>query len=180
MAAHAILYQLHKKINDKKEKEVLAAAFRQADLNGDGRLSVEEIFKIFQDHEVPVTVEEIRDVVAAADKDGTGQLTIQEFSSSQKAVETVQEGRGEDTKKIEPPKSPGPNRAGGSGPTGLDKAEMAFKLYDKDKDGYITKAEMTKLSKTLTKDQIDKAFKRFDSDGDGRLSYTEFKKMMHK
>jgi hypothetical protein len=33
---------------------------------------------------------------------------------------------------------------------------MAFKLYDKDKDGYITKAEMTKLSKTLTKDQIDK------------------------
>jgi hypothetical protein len=37
-----------------------------------------------------------------------------------------------------------------------DKAEMAFKLYDKDKDGYITKAEMTKLSKTLTKDQIDK------------------------
>jgi Ca2+-binding EF-hand superfamily protein len=32
---------------------------------------------------------------------------------------------------------------------------MAFKLYDKDKDGYITKAEMTKLSKTLTKEQID-------------------------
>ncbi len=40
-----------------------------------------------------------------------------------------------------------------------DKAEMAFKLYDKDKDGYITKAEMTKLSKTLTKDQIDKVEK---------------------
>jgi hypothetical protein len=39
-----------------------------------------------------------------------------------------------------------------------DKAEMAFKLYDKDKDGYITKAEMTKLSKTLTKDQIDKVY----------------------
>ena len=62
----------------------------------------------------------------------------------------------------------------------LDKAEMAFKLYDKDKDGYITKAEMVKLSKNLTKDQIDRAFARFDSDGDGRLSYAEFKKMMHK
>ena len=37
-----------------------------------------------------------------------------------------------------------------------DKAEMAFKLYDRDKDGYITKAEMVKLSKNLTKDQVEK------------------------
>ena len=36
-------------------------------------------------------------------------------------------------------------------------AEIAFRLYDKDKDGYITKSEMEKLSKTLTKEQIDKA-----------------------
>ena len=35
-------------------------------------------------------------------------------------------------------------------------AEIAFRLYDKDKDGYITKSEMEKLSKTLTKEQIDK------------------------
>jgi len=35
-------------------------------------------------------------------------------------------------------------------------AELAFKLYDKDRDGYITKSEMEKLSKTLTKDQVKK------------------------
>lgn len=35
-------------------------------------------------------------------------------------------------------------------------AQMAFKLYDRDKDGYITKAEMIKISKTLTKDQVEK------------------------
>ena len=39
---------------------------------------------------------------------------------------------------------------------GQDKAQMAFKLYDRDKDGYITKAEMVKLSKNLTKDQVEK------------------------
>ena len=33
---------------------------------------------------------------------------------------------------------------------------MAFKLYDRDKDGYITKAEMVKLSKNLTKEQVEK------------------------
>ena len=59
-------------------------------------------------------------------------------------------------------------------------AELAFKLYDKDKDGYITKNEMEKLSKTLTKEQIEKVFARFDKDGDGRLSYAEFRKMMNK
>ena len=59
-------------------------------------------------------------------------------------------------------------------------AELAFKLYDKDKDGYITKSEMEKLSKTLTKSQIEKVFAKFDADGDGRLSYTEFRRMMNK
>ena len=81
-------------------------------------------------------------------------------------------------------------------PDKKDKAEMAFRLYDKDKDGYITKGEMVKLSKTLTKEQVEKvkfqqlllliwfgeyqAFSKFDSDGDGRLSLAEFKKMMNK
>ncbi len=51
-----------------------------------------------------------------------------------------------------------------------DKAEMAFKLYDKDKDGYITKAEMTKLSKTLTKDQIDKVYTAM------KISFTDSQK----
>ena len=37
-----------------------------------------------------------------------------------------------------------------------DKAEMAFRLFDKDKDGYITKGEMVKLSKTLSKEQVEK------------------------
>ena len=41
-----------------------------------------------------------------------------------------------------------------AGESKQDKAEMAFKLYDKDKDGYITKAEMVKLSKTLTREQV--------------------------
>merc|ERR1712039_611650 len=58
--------------------------------------------------------------------------------------------------------------------------ELVFKLYDEDKDGYITKTEMEKgeLSKNLTKEQIEKVFARFDADGDGRLSYSEFKKMI--
>ena len=35
---------------------------------------------------------------------------------------------------------------------------MAFKLYDKDKDGFVTRGEMNKLAKNLTKVQIDKVW----------------------
>ena len=59
-------------------------------------------------------------------------------------------------------------------------AENAFKLYDKDNDGFITKSEMEKLSKNLTKEQIDKIYERFDKDGDGRLTLPEFRKMMQR
>lgn len=34
------------------------------------------------------------------------------------------------------------------------KAELAFKVFDKNHDGYITKSEMLKASKNLTKEQV--------------------------
>ena len=37
-----------------------------------------------------------------------------------------------------------------------DKAQIAFKLFDKDKDGFVTKSEMEKRSRNLSKDQIEK------------------------
>ena len=52
---------------------------------------------------------------------------------------------------------------GGAGPSeprdSGKQAEIAFRLYDKDRDGFITKSEMEKLSKTLTKEQIGKVKK---------------------
>ena len=39
----------------------------------------------------------------------------------------------------------------------MERSEIAFSLFDKDKDGYVTSNEMKKISKTLTDDQVDKA-----------------------
>ena len=36
-----------------------------------------------------------------------------------------------------------------------EKADLAFKAFDKNRDGYITKGEMLKTSKNLTKKQVD-------------------------
>ena len=78
----------------------------------------------------------------------------------------------------------------------MNKTEIAFSLYDDNRDGYVTSQEMMKRSKALTKAQVDKVnlekcslgilvnifqvFQKFDLDGDGRLSFNEFKKMMIK
>lgn len=161
----AIVLFNQQRIRDRQKRDQLAEAFRKADKNGDGRLSVEEIHGIYSAHGVDVTREEVQKIVDAADKDGTGLLTEKEFVYSQAVGDAMEDVNNEATK----PK-----------PDTSRQAEIAFRLYDKDKDGYITKNEMEKLSKNLSKEQIDKVFARFDADGDGKLSYAEFRKMMNK
>ena len=62
----------------------------------------------------------------------------------------------------------------------IAKAERAFKVFDKDNDGFITKEEFAKISKKLNRDQVEAVFNKFDKDGDGVLSFEEFKKMLNK
>ena len=38
----------------------------------------------------------------------------------------------------------------------MESSEIAFSLFDKDKDGYVTSNEMKKISKKLTDDQVNK------------------------
>lgn len=69
-----------------------------------------------------------------------------------------------------------------------EKLKLSFKLYDLDKDGYISKEELEKvmlqLSQVLSKNEdqseeiqnaIDFMFQDFDLDGDGKLSFNEYK-----
>ena len=62
----------------------------------------------------------------------------------------------------------------------MNNTEIAFSLFDQNRDGFISSKEMIKKSKTLTPQQVDKVFEKFDTDGDGRLSFSEFKKMMER
>ena len=61
---------------------------------------------------------------------------------------------------------------------GMDKAEIAFRLTDTNKDGYIDKQEFEKMAKSLTKEKIDKVFENCDKNKDGKLDFSEFKEMM--
>ena len=46
----------------------MVEAFRKADKNGDGRLSVDEIYAIYIEHGIEVTREEVEKLVEEADK----------------------------------------------------------------------------------------------------------------
>lgn len=56
------------------------------------------------------------------------------------------------------------SKAEGAVATTLDKAKLAFNAYDRNRDGYLTKAELRKTSKKMTDKQIDAVFEKYDKD----------------
>ena len=58
----------------------------------------------------------------------------------------------------------------------------AFRVFDKDGNGLISKAELTNimsiLGDTLTNEEIDEMIIEADVDGDGFINYEEFVRMM--
>ncbi len=68
---------------------------------------------------------------------------------------------------------------------GVDKSEelkAAFRLFDKNKDGYITRAElksaMRKIGEPVTDKEAASLVKQADLDKDGKVNYDEFVKAL--
>jgi len=133
-----------RKSKDKRQQESLLAAFKRADLNGDGLLTAEEYYHILADHGVECSRDEIKEILRLADQDHDGFISREEFMD-------------------EPPKRPDPKSA-----------EGAFKVFDMNHDGFVTKDEMLKLCKHLNKEQVDKLFESKDKNHDEKLSRKEF------
>lgn len=148
------MFLMLKKSSDRRQREALEAAFKKADVNGDGFLSADEYYRILKDHGVDCSYEEIMHIMQIADKDHDGKISKEEFIGTEK-----------------------PQKAKDLGPDA--KAELAFNAFDKNHDGYITKSEMLKVSKNLTKQQVDAVFKRNDGNHDGKLTLEEFQEFMH-
>ena len=53
-----------------------------------------------------------------------------------------------------------------------------FSAELRNRDGYLTKAELRKTSRKMTDAQIDAVFEKFDKNRDGRLDFEEFKELM--
>jgi Ca2+-binding EF-hand superfamily protein len=59
------------------------------------------------------------------------------------------------------------------------KVAVAFNMFDRNNDGYVTKAEFGRTLKNLKETQINAIFKKYDENADEKLTQEEFKTFMN-
>eukprot|EP00092_Neocalanus_flemingeri_P062616 GFUD01075567.1.p1 GENE.GFUD01075567.1~~GFUD01075567.1.p1 ORF type:complete len:149 (+),score=63.10 GFUD01075567.1:51-497(+) len=131
-------------------------AFDEFDKDGSGAISSKELLGVMRAMGQNPTEDELNNLVMEVDLDGNGTIDFPEFLEmmKQKANEVDQEA---------------------------DLME-AFKIFDRDKDGYIDMKELKKvtnmLGSMLSKEEVDEFMAEADVDGNGKLDYDEFVKML--
>jgi len=142
---------------DADELKRLARRFKKLDVDGSGALSVEEFMSLPELQQNPL----VQRVIDIFDTDGNGEVDFKEFIQgiSQFSV------KGDKETKLR------------------CKFEFAFKIYDIDKDGYISNGELFQVLKIMVgsnlKDSqlqqiVDKTILFADKDEDGKISFDEF------
>eukprot|EP00090_Calanus_glacialis_P004439 TRINITY_DN13314_c0_g1_i3.p1 TRINITY_DN13314_c0_g1~~TRINITY_DN13314_c0_g1_i3.p1 ORF type:complete len:159 (-),score=59.22 TRINITY_DN13314_c0_g1_i3:83-538(-) len=139
---------LLRKAEDKRQRDALRMAFKKADVNQDKRLSFSEYCNIVKKVGIGLSEDDLKEIMAAKDVNKDGYISIAEF---------LGEAMEED-----------PNK----------KAELAFDIIDKDKDGFISKQEFLDLSDKITQKQVRAVFARNDKDKDGKISKEEYLEMV--
>merc|ERR1711910_137111 len=131
-------------------------AFDEFDKDHSGTISPEELLGVLRAMGQNPTEDELLNLVLEVDIDGNGTIEFEEFLSmmKKKASEVDEEAE----------------------------LREAFKIFDRDKDGYISMTELKKvasmLGTMLTKDELDEFMAEADKDGNGKLDYDEFVKML--
>uniref|UniRef100_A0A7E4VTJ1 Calcineurin subunit B type 2 n=1 Tax=Panagrellus redivivus TaxID=6233 RepID=A0A7E4VTJ1_PANRE len=140
---------------DAYELRRLARRFKKLDIDGSGSLSVDEFMSLPELQQNPL----VQRVIDIFDEDGNGEVDFKEFIQgiSQFSV------KGDKSIKL--------------------KYLVAFRIYDMDRDGFISNGELFQVLKMMVgnnlKDTqlqqiVDKTILFHDKDGDGKISFQEF------
>jgi len=122
----------------------------------DGSINTLQLGHVMRSLGYNPTQGEIVDMAETVDKDGTGMLDFPEFLLMM-AMKNRESEAEEDIRE-------------------------AFKVFDKDGNGFITAMElrfvMSNLGEKLTGEEVDEIILEADIDGDGQINYEEFVKLM--
>ncbi|XP_047480434.1 troponin C-like [Penaeus chinensis] len=139
--------------------ETLRKAFDSFDTEKAGSIGIETVSTILRMMGVKISEKNLQEVIAETDEDGSGMLEFEEFVEL--AAKFLIE---EDEESL--------------------KAELkeAFRIYDKEGNGYITtdtlKEILKELDSRLTNEELEGIIEEVDEDGSGTLDFDEFMEMM--
>jgi len=142
---------------DRDEVDRLRKRFMKLDKDNSGTIERHEFLSLPQVSSNPLATR----MIAIFDEDGGGDVDFQEFVSGLSAFSS--KGNKE------------------------EKLRFAFKVYDIDRDGYISNGELFIVLKMMVgsnlKDMqlqqiVDKTIMEADQDGDGKISFEEFTRMV--
>merc|ERR1712062_609212 len=154
-----------KKMGIKRQYNALCEVFDRADITRDGTISIAEYMALCDEYGVLLDEADIKEIGNIADNDG--EIHRLDFilhvknSHLLKHFETVDPLSRIHWKK---------------------KADLAFRIFDLNKDGYVDKKEfkwMTTNSK-IDHEKVDLLFERMDLNGNGKLDYEEFTSLIFK
>ncbi|XP_061970374.1 calmodulin-like protein 8 [Populus nigra] len=131
-------------------------AFCLFDKDGDGCITFEELATVIKSLDDSATDEELHIMISEVDVDGNGTIEFGEFLNLM-----ARKMRENDA---------------------AEELKEAFKVFDKDQDGYISPNElrhvMINLGEQLTDEELEQMIREADLDGDGQVSYEEFVRIM--
>jgi len=142
----------------KQELQLCREQFKFFDKNNDGHIDAKEIKAVLKQCSMFATDQEIKEIVREADKNGNGTIEFDEFVKAMASTKGRQ------------------SIISVSDESFVD----AFYVFDKDKDGFITRAEMEgvvhelHLDHIYTQPIIDAMFNAADINHDDKITREEF------
>ena len=146
----AVLTFIASRLSEEEVKK-LKENFQKIDTNGDGMLSLDEVKKAISQNK-GISLSNVEQIFKSIDTDNSGNIDYTEFiaASLDKNI-YLQE----------------------------NKLYEAFKLFDVDGSGKISKDEIAYILGTEKKSkEIEKLFKKYDTNNDGEIDFKEFVSMM--
>jgi Ca2+-binding EF-hand superfamily protein len=143
---------------DKEQIAILKKAF-DTFAQGNTFITPDVVGSIFRMMGTAFTEETLQETIAEIDEDGSGQIEFEEFTIL--AAKFIVEEDDEDVQK---------------------ELKEAFRLYDKEGQGYITTAVLKQIlheiDDKLTEEELDGMIDEIDEDGSGTVDFDEFMEMM--